>query len=186
MRPHSEAPNSDLRHFCHTPPMTSYGSGGWRHKVYYVDNNGLPMGDENMRPLPVPMTDHDGGLAPAELLAKVPEEGVWLANFPSPRTRATYRNAVAEFVGFLGLGSAEELYRLEQAHVIARREELTRQGAERPHHRQPPLRPLLALQAPLREAAVRGEPRRRRQAPTGHRPDGRDRSALTCTGARHA
>ncbi len=87
------------------------------------------MKDDEMRQLPVPMTAHDAALAPAELLAQVPEEGVWLANFPSPRTRATYRNAVAEFIGFLGLRSPQELYRLEQAHVIAWREELTRQGA---------------------------------------------------------
>ncbi len=86
-------------------------------------------GDDDMQPLPVTMASKEAALAPAELLAEVPEEGVWLANFPSPRTRATYRNAVAEFVGFLGLSSPDQLYGLEQAHVIAWREELTRHGA---------------------------------------------------------
>ncbi len=86
-------------------------------------------GDEKMGKLPVPMSAHDRALAPAELLAQVPEEGVWLANFPSPRTRATYRNAVAEFVAFLGLSSPDQLYGLEQAHVIAWREELIKHGA---------------------------------------------------------
>ncbi len=39
-----------------------------------------------------------GKLAPLEQLAQVPEEKIWLANYPSKTTRATYRDAVANFI----------------------------------------------------------------------------------------
>ena len=61
--------------------------------------------------------------------ALVPEEAVWLANFPSPRTRMTYKNAVAEFINVHDLTTAEELYAVTPAHVVAWRDALTKQGA---------------------------------------------------------
>lgn len=57
-------------------------------------------------------------------LANVAEESVCLANFTSPQTRATYQNAVADFIRYLKLESAEELYALTRAHVIAWRDDL--------------------------------------------------------------
>ncbi len=45
--------------------------------------------------------------AEEQALAAVPEESVWLANFISPRTRATYQRAVASFAAFAGITSAE-------------------------------------------------------------------------------
>lgn len=67
--------------------------------------------------------------APVTALAAMPEESVWLANFTSEQTRSTYRNAVAEFIRFLDLQSAEELYSLTRAHVIAWRDDLMTRGA---------------------------------------------------------
>lgn len=54
---------------------------------------------------------------------------MWLANFTSPQTRATYQNAVAEFIRYLNLESADELYSLTRAHVIAWRDDLIDRGA---------------------------------------------------------
>jgi site-specific recombinase XerD len=67
---------------------------------------------------------------PAAILAAVPQESVWLANFVSKRTRETYRNAIREFLAFLGIKSADELAAVDQAHVIAWREDMARRGAE--------------------------------------------------------
>lgn len=83
-------------------------------------------------PEPTPADDAAGRLIPlggGELLAHVPAERVWLANFPSPRTRRTYRNAVGEFIAFHGICSEGELRGVTQAHVIAWREALTATGA---------------------------------------------------------
>jgi integrase/recombinase XerD len=61
-------------------------------------------------------------------LAAVPEESVWLANFISPRTRATYRRAVAAFAAFAGITSAEAFREVTQAQVLAWREHLITEG----------------------------------------------------------
>lgn len=65
----------------------------------------------------------------SDVLATVPEEQVWLANFTSPRTKVTYVNAVRELVGFLEISSADQLYEIGQAHVIAWRDHLATEGA---------------------------------------------------------
>ncbi len=54
---------------------------------------------------------------------------MWLANFTSPRTRTTYKNAVAEFISDHDLTTAEELYAVTPAHVLAWRDALMKQGA---------------------------------------------------------
>lgn len=78
-----------------------------------------PSGHDSQRPLP----------APVAVLAAMPEESVWLANFTSEQTRSTYRNAVAEFIRFLDLQAADDLYTLTRAHVIAWRDDLMVRGA---------------------------------------------------------
>lgn len=65
----------------------------------------------------------------SDVLATTPEEQVWLANFTSSRTKATYANAVRELVGFLQIEAPEQLYEIGQAHVIAWRDQLAAQGA---------------------------------------------------------
>jgi integrase/recombinase XerD len=68
----------------------------------------------------------EGGQGQA--LAAVPEESVWLANFISPRTRATYQRAVASFAAFAGITSAEAFREVNQAQVLAWREHLIAEG----------------------------------------------------------
>ncbi len=63
------------------------------------------------------------------LLREVPEESVWLANFVSPRTRQTYKNAVRDFVAFHQMTSPEELRTIDHSHVIAWRDKLIAAGA---------------------------------------------------------
>lgn len=68
-------------------------------------------------------------LAPGQnLLTQVPEESVWLANFVSKQTKATYKNAVKDFIGFHGIKSAEDLRGMRQAHMIAWRDRLIELG----------------------------------------------------------
>lgn len=62
------------------------------------------------------------------ILAEVPEESVWLANYISKQTKATYKNAVKDFIGFHGIASAEELRGIRQAHMIAWRDRLIELG----------------------------------------------------------
>lgn len=64
-----------------------------------------------------------------DLLSAIPQPQVWLANFTSERTRATYLKAVEEFAGFLGVRSTEDLAKLSQVHVIAFRDHLAKLGA---------------------------------------------------------
>ena len=65
---------------------------------------------------------------PLDVLAQVPEEQVWLANFPSPETKKTYRAAVGSFVNALHLTSAQDLRKVTRAAVIAWRDQLVREG----------------------------------------------------------
>ncbi|MFN3225413.1 MAG: tyrosine-type recombinase/integrase [Hyphomicrobiales bacterium] len=66
---------------------------------------------------------------PQELWAALPEENIWLANFTSPQTRAAYKDAVSDFIGFHGVQSSQELYNLTRAHVIAWRDAMMANGA---------------------------------------------------------
>ena len=63
------------------------------------------------------------------LQVQIPEEAAWLANFVSQTTKRTYGVAVREFLAFHGIGEAEELRRIDQAHVIAFRDFLMKSGA---------------------------------------------------------
>lgn len=64
----------------------------------------------------------------SDLLAAVPAESVWLANFTSERTKRTYRDAIARFIAFHGISSTEELRRITPAHVIAWRDAMLGKG----------------------------------------------------------
>jgi site-specific recombinase XerD len=77
----------------------------------------------------IPSPQSLGNASTSEVLVAIPEEQVWLANFTSARTRATYANAVREMVSFLGIEQPEQLYDLGQAHMIAWRDQLTAEGA---------------------------------------------------------
>jgi site-specific recombinase XerD len=61
-------------------------------------------------------------------LAALPEETLWLANFTSAQTKATYRAALEAFVTFHGIRSLETLRMVGQAHVLAWRELLITEG----------------------------------------------------------
>ena len=63
-----------------------------------------------------------------EVLAKMPAERVWLANFTSDNTRDVYRRAVSEFIAVAGIKSPEELYGVQQPHVIAWRQHMKSLG----------------------------------------------------------
>lgn len=78
----------------------------------------------------VPVTPNQiAPVSPAEVWAALPEENIWLANFTSPQTRASYKNAVSDFIGFTGVQTSAELYALTRAHVIAWRDDLMAHGA---------------------------------------------------------
>ena len=62
-------------------------------------------------------------------LTSLPEEAVWLANFPSTQTKRTYAAAVREFIGYHGFQSADELRDVQPAHLIAWRQDLLDRGA---------------------------------------------------------
>lgn len=66
-----------------------------------------------------------------DVLANIPAEQVWLANFTSENTREAYLRAVREFIIALGLRSAEELYGVQHAHVIAWREHMKKAGCSK-------------------------------------------------------
>ena len=65
---------------------------------------------------------------PLDVLAQVPEEQVWLANFPSHETRKTYRAAVGSFITALRLTSADDFRKVTRAAVIAWRDQLLSEG----------------------------------------------------------
>lgn len=55
------------------------------------------------------------------------EELLWLANFDSERTRRTYRAAVQDFCGVLGIVDAQQLRTVTRAHVLRYREHLLKE-----------------------------------------------------------
>ena len=76
-------------------------------------------------PLPRDVTSRADALS---VLAQVPEEQLWLANFPSKSTRETYRDSVAAFVRFGKLKSAADFGRVSRGAVIAWRDHLEASG----------------------------------------------------------
>ena len=67
-----------------------------------------------------------------DLLASLPAETLWLANFISPNTRKAYKNAVSHFMAVMGIDSQEMLYAASQGHFLAYREHLTEAGYSNP------------------------------------------------------
>ncbi len=61
--------------------------------------------------------------APADSLM-LQETTLWLQNFISDRTRVTYKKAVQDFAGFAELETADDLYDVDAAAVLAWREHL--------------------------------------------------------------
>ena len=61
------------------------------------------------------LLNHDAFL----ILSNVSSENVWLANFSSENTRDAYRRSVSSFIATVGIISAEDLYTVKQAHVLA-------------------------------------------------------------------
>jgi integrase/recombinase XerD len=60
-------------------------------------------------------------------LADIPPELEWFANRPNPNTRRAYRQDIEDFMAFAGLRQPEQFREITRAHVIAWREELTKQ-----------------------------------------------------------
>lgn len=66
-----------------------------------------------------------------DMLQETRAENVWLANFSSDNTRDAYKRAVGSFIQTLGINTADELYQVTQAHVIAWREAMQQAGLSR-------------------------------------------------------
>jgi len=66
-----------------------------------------------------------------DVLGAVPAENLWLANFTSSNTQASYRRSVGHFIATMGIDSPEALYGVSQGHVIAYREHLASSGASK-------------------------------------------------------
>jgi len=65
------------------------------------------------------------------VLASVPAESLWLANFTSENTKASYRYSAGYFIATMGIDSSDALYRVSQGHVIAYRDHLKASGASK-------------------------------------------------------
>lgn len=59
----------------------------------------------------------------------VPESSVWLKNFISGQTRRSYQTAIKDFAVFIGIESEYDLKKINQAHVIAWRDDKLKNGA---------------------------------------------------------
>src|SRR5690349_10322366 len=70
-------------------------------------------------------------------LSAVPPEVEWFANIRNKSTRRAYETAIADFMGFTGIGRPEEFRIVTRAHVIAWREDLARRelGGSTVRHR---------------------------------------------------
>jgi site-specific recombinase XerD len=73
-------------------------------------------------------TWHDVTTVREGRLTEIPEEAVWLANFVSARTRASYKNSLQAFIAFHGMKTAEDLRAITQGHVIAWRDSMIMGG----------------------------------------------------------
>ena len=63
-----------------------------------------------------------------DVLANVRAENIWLANFASENTRDGYRRSVASFVATIGIETPGDMYRVNQAHVLAWRASMEAAG----------------------------------------------------------
>jgi integrase/recombinase XerD len=57
-------------------------------------------------------------------LADVPPEVEWFANIDNPQTHRAYKNALQDFMAFIGIKQPEEFREVARAHIIAWRDEL--------------------------------------------------------------
>jgi integrase/recombinase XerD len=57
-------------------------------------------------------------------LADVPLEIEWFANIDNPQTRRAYKNALEDFIKFIGIERPEEFREITRAHIIAWRDDL--------------------------------------------------------------
>ncbi len=83
---------------------------------------------------PVPITLKKRLLTSAEFraLADVPPEVEWFRNLDNPHTARSYRNAIRDFMHFVGIGRPEEFRLVTRAHVIAWRDGLAGRSLDRP------------------------------------------------------
>jgi integrase/recombinase XerD len=72
---------------------------------------------------PVTLTTHQ-----FQDLAAMPPELEWFANLPNANTRRAYRQDITDFQAFARLRQPEQFRDITRAHVIAWRQQLTRQG----------------------------------------------------------
>jgi site-specific recombinase XerD len=63
-----------------------------------------------------------------DVLSNVRSENVWLANFSSENTKEAYRRSVASFIATIGITTPDDLYLVQQAHVLAWRTSLEQAG----------------------------------------------------------
>ena len=61
-------------------------------------------------------------------MAEIPPELEWFANLTNPNTHRAYQSDIKDFQVFAGLRQPEEFRHVTRAHVIAWRQQLTRQG----------------------------------------------------------
>lgn len=62
-------------------------------------------------------------------IISIPEESIWLSNFISKDTQRTYKNAVLNFLQFSDIQTLEQLRQVNQAHILAWRDNLMNSGA---------------------------------------------------------
>jgi site-specific recombinase XerD len=61
-------------------------------------------------------------------LAEAPPELAWFASLTNANTRRAYRQDIEDFMAFAGLRQPEQFHAVTRAHVMARRDQLVRQG----------------------------------------------------------
>jgi len=62
------------------------------------------------------------------VLAEVPPELEWFANFTNPKTRRAYKTDIGDFTHFVGITSPMEMRSVTRAHIIAFRTQLEQRG----------------------------------------------------------
>lgn len=67
-------------------------------------------------------------LALLDGLNTIPQPNVWLTNKRSRQTRKSYYRGIKDFIAFIGIQSEKDFCKVNQAHVIAWREKLIKEG----------------------------------------------------------
>jgi site-specific recombinase XerD len=81
------------------------------------------MGTSDL-PASIPPTSRLLSAADFRRLADVPFEIEWFANIDSPQTRRAYKNALEDFMKFIGIERPDEFREITRAHIIAWRDDL--------------------------------------------------------------